>query len=256
MKINLNRPICFFDLETTGAKVGKDRIVEIAILRVDIDKTESQKVWRINPEMEISTQAIQVHGITNEMIKSEPNFAYYSDEIYQFIKDCDLSGFNAIKFDIPILVEELIRANIQFDFTDVRMIDSQVIYHKKEPRNLSAALRYYCDKDLENAHSALDDTIAAYEVFKAQLEKYDDLEPDMDFLNEYSKRNNNLDFAGKIRLDADNDATFAFGKYTGQKVVDVFKIDLGYYSWIMKGDVPEYTKRIFTNLKLSITNSK
>ena len=149
MKINLNRPICFFDLETTGAKVGKDRIVEIAILRVDIDKTESQKVWRINPEMEISTQATQVHGITNEMIKSEPNFAYYSDEIYQFIKDCDLSGFNAIKFDIPILVEELIRANIQFDFTDVRMIDSQVIYHKKEPRNLSAALKYYCDKDLE-----------------------------------------------------------------------------------------------------------
>jgi len=220
MKINLNRPICFFDLETTGAKVGKDRIVEIAILRVDIDKTESQKVWRINPEMEISTQATQVHGITNEMIKSEPNFAYYSDEIYQFIKDCDLSGFNAIKFDIPILVEELIRANIQFDFTDV------------------------------------DDTIAAYEVFKAQLEKYDDLEPDMDFLNEYSKRNNNLDFAGKIRLDADNDATFAFGKYTGQKVVDVFKIDLGYYSWIMKGDFPEYTKKIFTNLKLSITNPK
>ena len=210
MKINLNRPICFFDLETTGAKVGKDRIVEIAILRVDIDKTESQKVWRINPEMEISTQATQVHGITNEMIKSEPNFAYYSDEIYQFIKDCDLSGFNAIKFDIPILVEELIRANVQFDFTDVRMIDSQVIYHKKEPRNLSAALKYYCDKNLENAHSALDDTIAAYEVFKAQLDKYDDLEPDMDFLNEYSKRNNNLDFAGKIRLDADNDATFAF----------------------------------------------
>ena len=193
MKINLKRPICFFDLETTGAKVGKDRIVEIAILRVDIDKTESQKVWRINPEMEISIQATQVHGITNEMIKSEPNFAYYSDEIYQFIKDCDLSGFNAIKFDIPILVEELIRANIQFDFTDVRMIDTQVIYHKKEPRNLSAALKYYCDKDLENAHSALDDTIAAYEVFKAQLDKYDDLVPDMDFLNEYSKRNNNLD---------------------------------------------------------------
>ena len=256
MKINLNRPICFFDLETTGAKVGKDRIVEIAILRVDIDKTESQKVWRINPEMEISTQATQVHGITNEMIKSEPNFAYYSAEIYQFIKDCDLSGFNAIKFDIPILVEELIRANIQFDFTNVRMIDSQVIYHKKEPRNLSAALRYYCDKNLENAHSALDDTIAAYEVFKAQLDKYDDLEPDMDFLNEYSKRNNNLDFAGKIRLDSDNDATFAFGKYTGQKVVDVFKIDLGYYSWIMKGDFPEYTKKIFTKLKLSIINSK
>ena len=256
MKINLNRPICFFDLETTGAKVGKDRIVEIAILRVDIDKTESQKVWRINPEMEISIQATQVHGITNKMIKSEPNFAYYSDEIYQFITDCDLSGFNAIKFDIPILVEELIRANIQFDFTDVRMIDTQVIYHKKEPRNLSAALKYYCDKDLENAHSALDDTIAAYEVFKAQLDKYDDLVPDMDFLNEYSKRNNNLDFAGKIRLDSDNDATFAFGKYTGQKVVDVFKIDQGYYSWIMKGDFPEYTKKIVTNLKLSITKSK
>ena len=210
MRLKLNRPICFFDLETTGAKVGKDRIVEIAILRVDIDKTESQKVWRINPEMEISFQAIQVHGITNEMVKSEPNFAYYSNEIYQFIKGCDLSGFNAIKFDIPILVEELIRAKIEFDFTQIRMIDSQVIYHKKEPRNLTAALKFYCNKDLENAHSALDDTIATYEVFKAQLEKYSDLEPDMDFLNEYSKRNNNLDFAGKIRIDSDNDATFVF----------------------------------------------
>ena len=256
MKINLNRPICFFDLETTGAKVGKDRIVEIAILRVDIDKTESQKVWRINPEMEISTQATQVHGITNEMIKSEPNFAYYSDEIYQFIKDCDLSGFNAIKFDIPILVEELIRANIQFDFTDVRMIDSQVIYHKKEPRNLTAALKFYCDKDLENAHSAMDDTIATYEVFKAQLEKYDDLKPNIDFLSEFTKRNDNLDFAGKIRVDSDNDAVFAFGKYTGQKVIDVFKTDTGYYSWIMNGDFPEYTKKIFTQIKLSLLNSK
>lgn len=256
MRVKLNKPICFFDLETTGAKVGKDRIVEIAILRVDIDKTESQKVWRINPEMEISIQAIQVHGITNEMIENEPNFAYYSNEIYQFIKGCDLSGFNAIKFDIPILVEELIRAKIEFDFTQIRMIDSQVIYHKKEPRNLSAALKFYCNKDLENAHSALDDTIATYEVFKAQLEKYSDLEPDMDFLNEYSKRNNNLDFAGKIRIDSDNDATFAFGKYTGQKVVDVFKNDLGYYSWIMKGDFPEYTKKIFTKLKLSLINSK
>ena len=135
------------------------------------------------------------------------------------------------------------------------MIDSQVIYHKKEPRNLTAALKFYCNKDLENAHSALDDTIATYEVFKAQLEKYSDLEPDMDFLNEYSKRNNNLDFAGKIRIDSDNDATFAFGKYTGQKVVDVFKNDSGYYSWIMKGDFPEYTKKIFTKLKLSLINS-
>ena len=256
MRVKLNRPICFFDLETTGAKVGKDRIVEIAILRVNIDKTESQKVWRINPEMEISSQAIQVHGITTDMIENEPNFAYYSNEIYQFIKGCDLSGFNAIKFDIPILVEELIRAKIEFDFTQIRMIDSQVIYHKKEPRNLTAALKFYCNKDLENAHSALDDTIATYEVFKAQLEKYSDLEPDMDFLNEYSKRNNNLDFAGKIRIDSDNDATFGFGKYTGQKVVDVFKNDSGYYSWIMKGDFPEYTKKIFTQLKLSLINSK
>ena len=241
MKVNLNRPICFFDLETTGAKVGKDRIVEIAILRVDLDRSESQKVWRINPEMEISLQATQVHGITNEMIESEPNFAHYSNEIHQFIKGCDLSGFNAIKFDIPILVEEFIRADTEFDFTQIRMIDSQVIY---------------CNKDLENAHSALDDTIAAYEVFKGQLEKYDDLEPDMDFLSEFSKRNNNLDFAGKIRIDSDNNAIFAFGKYTGQKVVEVFKNDVGYYSWIMKGDFPEYTKKIFTQLKISLINSK
>ena len=256
MKINLTKPICFFDLETTGAKVGKDRIVEIAILKVDTDKKESQKVWRINPEMDISYEASQVHGITNEMVKNEQNFQYYAKDIYTFIKDCDLAGFNAIKFDIPILVEELIRAEIEFDFTNIRMIDSQVIYHKKEPRNLTAAFKFYCDKDLENAHSALDDTIATYEVFKAQLSKYNDLKPDLDFLNEYTKRNNNLDFAGKIRIDNDNDAIFAFGKYTGQKVVEVFKLDKGYYSWIMKGDFPEYTKKIFTQLKLSLINSR
>ena len=254
MKVKLSRPICFFDLETTGAKVGKDRIVEIAILRVDTNNQESQKVWRINPEMEISPQAFKVHGISNKMIEKEPNFAHYSNEIYQFIKGCDLAGFNAIKFDIPILVEELIRADIDFDFSQIRKIDSQVIYHKKEPRNLSAALKFYCNKNLENAHSALDDTIATFEVFKAQLDKYDDLEPNMDFLSEYTKRNNNLDFAGKIRIDTDNDAIFAFGKYTGQKVVEVFKSDKGYYSWIMKGDFPEYTKKIFTKLKLSLIN--
>ena len=254
MRVKLDRPICFFDLETTGAKVGKERIVEIAILRVDTNNQESQKVWRINPEMDISFQATQVHGISNQMVEKEPNFAHYSNEIYQFIKGCDLAGFNAIKFDIPILVEELIRADIDFDFSRIRMIDSQVIYHKKEPRNLSAALKFYCNKDLENAHSALDDTIATYEVFKAQLDRYDDLEPNMDFLSEYTKRNNNLDFAGKIRIDSDNDAIFAFGKYAGQKVTDVFKSDKGYYSWIMKGDFPEYTKKIFTKLKLSLIN--
>ena len=165
MRVKLDRPICFFDLETTGAKVGKDRIVEIAILRVDTNNKESQKVWRINPEMDISFQATQVHGISNQMVEKEPNFAHYSNEIYQFIKGCDLAGFNAIKFDIPILVEELIRADIDFDFSRIRMIDSQVIYHKKEPRNLSAALKFYCNKNLKNAHSALDDTIATYEVF-------------------------------------------------------------------------------------------
>ena len=254
MKLKLSRPICFFDLETTGAKVGKDRIVEIAILRVDTNNHESQKVWRINPEMEISPQAFKVHGISNKMVEKEPNFTHFSNEIYQFIKGCDLAGFNAIKFDIPILVEELIRADIDFDFSQIRMVDSQIIYHKKEPRNLSAALKFYCNKNLENAHSALDDTIATFEVFKAQLDKYDDLEPNMDFLSEYTKRNNNLDFAGKIRIDADNDAIFAFGKYTGQKVVEVFKSDKGYYSWIMKGDFPEYTKKIFTKLKLSLIN--
>ena len=256
MKIKLNRPICFFDLETTGGNVGKDRIVEIAILRVDVDKKESKRVWRVNPEMEISFQAIEVHGITNEMIENEPNFSHYSNEIYQFLKGCDLAGFNSIRFDIPILVEELIRANVEFDFTQIRMIDSQVIYHKKEPRNLSAALQFYCNKELKNAHSAIDDTIATYEVFKAQIEKYDDLESDMDSLNKYSNRYNNLDFAGKIRIDNDDDAIFAFGKYTGQKVVEVFRKDKGYYSWIMKGDFPEYTKKIFTKLQLSLINSK
>ena len=254
MRLKLNRPICFFDLETTGAKVGKDRIVEIAILRVDIDKTESQKVWRINPEMEISYQAVQVHGITNEMVKSEPNFAYYSNEIYQFIKGCDLSGFNAIKFDIPILVEELIRAKIEFDFTQIRMIDSQVIYHKKEPRNLTAALKFYCNKDLENAHSALDDTIATYEVLLSQLDKYHDLEPSVDFLSTLTRRNKNIDFAGRIIEDDNGDAIFNFGKHKGKKVKEVLTKEKGYYSWMMNSDFPEYTKKVITQVKLGLTN--
>jgi len=256
MKLNLNKPICFFDLETTGPRVGKDRIVEIAILKVEVDKTEKQKIWRINPEMEISFQATQVHGITNKMVENEQNFAFHSKEIYQFIKGSDLAGFNSIKFDVPILVEEFMRAKLDFDFSKVKMIDCQVIYHKKEPRNLSAALKYYCNKDLVNAHSAIDDTIATFEVFKAQLEKYEDLQPNVDFLSEYTRRNNNLDFAGKIRLDLDNDAVFAFGKYTGQKVKDIFKTDKGYYSWIMNGDFPEYTKKIFTQIKLGLTNTE
>ena len=254
MRLKLNRPICFFDLETTGAKVGKDRIVEIAILRVDIDKTESQKVWRINPEMEISYQAVQVHGITNEMVKSEPNFAYYSNEIYQFIKGCDLSGFNAIKFDIPILVEELIRAKIEFDFTQIRMIDSQVIYHKKEPRNLTAALKFYCNKDLTNAHSAEADTMATYEVLKAQLDKYDGLENDMDYLSKFSSHQNFADFAGFIGYNKEGQEIITFGKHKGKVIEDLFKTEPGYFSWIQNADFPNYTKKVLRDLKNKITN--
>ena len=256
MNLKISKPICFFDLETTGVNVSLDRIVEISILKIFPNGNKESKTWLVNPGVPIPLEASNIHGITNDIVKNEPLFKMIASDIKSMIDNCDLAGFNSNKFDIPLLAEELLRSEIDFSLDNVATIDVQNIFHKMEQRTLSAAYQFYCGKSLDNAHTSKADTLATFEVLESQIEKYDDLEPDMDFLNEYSKRNNNLDFAGKIRLDADNDATFAFGKYTGQKVVDVFKIDQGYYSWIMKGDFPEYAKKIVTNLKLSITKSK
>ena len=255
MRLNLNKPICFFDLETTGTNPGKDRIVEIAVLKLDTNNQKKEMVWRVNPECPIPEEASSVHGITDEMVKDQPTFKHYSKEIYNFIEGCDLGGYNIDKFDLPLLVEEFIRSDIDVSsFAKVKTVDVQTIFFKKEPRDLSSALKFYCNKDHGNAHTALDDTIATYEVLLSQLDKYDDLEPRVDFLSTLTKRNKNIDFAGRIIEDDNGDAVFNFGKHKGKKVKEVLTKEKGYYSWMMNSDFPEYTKKIITQVKLGLTN--
>ena len=255
MKLNLNKPICFFDLETTGTNTGKDRIVEIAVLKLDINNQKKEMVWRVNPECPIPDEASSVHGITDEMVKDQPIFKHFSKEIFNFIEGCDLGGYNIDKFDLPLLVEEFIRSGIDVSsFVKVKTVDVQTIFFKKEPRDLSSALKFYCNKDHGNAHTALDDTIATYEVLLSQLDKYDDLEPSVDFLSTLTRRNKNIDFAGRIIEDDNGDAIFNFGKHKGKKVKEVLTKEKGYYSWMMNSDFPEYTKKVITQVKLGLTN--
>ena len=255
MKLNLNKPICFFDLETTGTNPGKDKIVEIAVLKIDINNQKKEMVWRVNPECPIPEEASSVHGITDEMVKDQPIFKQISKEIYNFIEGCDLGGYNIDKFDLPLLVEEFIRSGIDVSsFVKVKTVDVQTIFFKKEPRDLSSALKFYCNKDHGNAHTALDDTLATYEVLLSQLDKYHDLEPSVDFLSTLTKRNKNIDFAGRIIEDDNGDAIFNFGKHKGKKVKEVLTKEKGYYSWMMNSDFPEYTKKVITQVKLGLTN--
>ena len=255
MKLNLNKPICFFDLETTGTNPGKDKIVEIAVLKIDTNNQKKEMVWRVNPECPIPEEASSVHGITGEMVKDQPIFKHFSKEIFNFIEGCDLGGYNIDKFDLPLLVEEFIRSGIDVSsFVKVKTVDVQTIFFKKEPRDLSSALKFYCNKDHGNAHTALDDTIATYEVLLSQLDKYDDLEPSVDFLSTLTRRNKNIDFAGRIIEDDNGDAIFNFGKHKGKKVKEVLTKEKGYYSWMMNSDFPEYTKKVITQVKLGLTN--
>ena len=255
MKLNLNKPICFFDLETTGTNPGKDKIVEIAVLKIDINNQKKEMVWRVNPECPIPEEASSVHGITDEMVKDQPIFKHFSKEIFNFIEGCDLGGYNIDKFDLPLLVEEFIRSGIDVSsFVKVKTVDVQTIFFKKEPRDLSSALKFYCNKDHGNAHTALDDTIATYEVLLSQLDKYNDLEPSVDFLSTLTRRNKNIDFAGRIIEDDNGDAIFNFGKHKGKKVKEVLTKEKGYYSWMMNSDFPEYTKKVITQVKLGLTN--
>lgn len=255
MKLNLNKPICFFDLETTGTNPGKDKIVEIAVLKIDTNNQKKEMVWRVNPECPIPEEASSVHGITDEMVKDQPIFKHFSKEIFNFIEGCDLGGYNIDKFDLPLLVEEFIRSGIDVSsFVKVKTVDVQTIFFKKEPRDLSSALKFYCNKDHGNAHTALDDTLATYEVLLSQLDKYDDLEPSVDFLSTLTRRNKNIDFAGRIIEDDNGDAIFNFGKHKGKKVKEVLTKEKGYYSWMMNSDFPEYTKKVITQVKLGLTN--
>ena len=224
MKLQLTKPLCFFDLETTGTDISKDRIVEIAVLKLHPDGTQEKKEWRTNPEQSIPAEAAAVHGITDEMVANEPTFKERSKEIYSFIKGCDLAGYNSDRFDIPLLVEELLRAEVDFDFKNNKTVDVQTIFHKMEQRTLTAALRFYCNEELTDAHSAHADTKATHDVLMAQLDRYQELEPNIAFLNEFSSRRKTVDFAGFVVYNKAGDACFGFGKHKGKKVTrDLFE---------------------------------
>ncbi len=248
--LKLHKPICFFDLETTGVNIGTDRIVEIAILKVFPDGKEMVKTWRINPQIPIPIQATLVHGITNEMVAHEPTFQQIAPQIVELLKDADLAGYNSNKFDIPLLAEELLRNGFEFDLDKHKTIDVQVVFYKMEPRTLSAAYKFYCDKNLENAHSAEADIRATYEVLKAQIERYDEVQNEVKFLEEFTTQRKSADLAGFILYNDNGEEIFSFGKYKGQRVVDVLQKDKGYYSWIQNADFPFYTKKVLTKIKL------
>jgi DNA polymerase-3 subunit epsilon len=256
MQLNLTKPICFFDLETTGINITNDRIVEISILKVYPDGKEETYTKRVNPTIPIPPQVTLVHGISDADIADAPTFKDISKEVYQIIKDCDLGGFNSNRFDIPVLAEEMLRADVDFDMKNTQSIDVQTIFHKMEQRTLSAAYKFYCDKNLDNAHSAEADTLATYEVLKAQLDKYEDLENDSKFLAEFSSRKKFADMAGFITYNKDGVECFSFGKHKGKLVTEVLDQEPGYFGWLLNADFPLYTKKVLTAIKLRAFNNK
>ncbi len=256
MKLNLNRPICFFDLETTGTNVATDRIVEMAILKVYPNGNTESKSWLINPEMPIPPEVTAIHGITDEQVANEPTFKERSREIQQIIQGCDMAGFNSNRFDIPLLAEELLRAELDFDMKNTVAVDVQTIFHKMEKRTLGAAYTFYCGKTLIDAHSAAADTQATYEVLLAQLERYPDLENDVKSLAAFSTHSEFVDFAGFIRKDKSGTPVFGFGKHKGRKVTEVLEAEPGYFGWLLNADFPRYTKKVLTQIRLGALNSK
>ena len=250
MDLDLKKPIVFFDLETTGIDVVNDRIIEISLLKIIPNGGEEKKTYRVNPTIPIKPQATEVHGISDDDVKDEPTFNELAKSVTNFIEGCDLAGFNSNKFDIPMLAEEFIRADIDFDLKKNRFIDVQVIFHKMEQRTLSAAYKFYCQKELINAHSAEADTIATYEILKAQIDRYENLTNDMEELSKFSSHNRNVDFAGRIVLNDKDEEVFNFGKYKGKTVESVLEKDSGYYGWILNSDFPLYTKKMLTAIKL------
>lgn len=251
MRLQLKRPIVFFDLETTGTNVTQDRIVEISMVKVlPGDKDPITDTRRVNPGIAIPAEATKVHGITNEDVANCRTFKEMAKEIAQFFTGCDIAGFNSNKFDIPMLSEEFSRAGVYFDFTKHRFIDVQTIFHKKEQRTLVAAYRFYCNKDLENAHSAMADTMATFEVLEAQLERYSDLPTDVEQLSIYSSQNRNVDLMGRLIYNDEGKEVINFGKYKGKLAEEVLRHDPGYFSWILNGDFPQNTKDVFTRIKM------
>ena len=253
MQLNLKNPIVFFDIESTGLNVATDRIVEICAVKVMPNGDKEVKTRRLNPTIPISPEAQAVHGISNEDVKDCPTFKESAKSLANWLEGCDFAGYNSIKFDIPLLAEEFMRAGADVDlFRRAKYVDVQNIFHKKEERTLVAAYRFYCGKELEGAHSADADTLATYEVLCAQLDKYGDLENSVDFLSEFSSRGKTADFAGRIGYDENGVEVITFGKHKGKSVEEVFRKEPSYYEWLMNGDFPQYTKKIFTEIKLRL----
>lgn len=250
MKLNLKNPIVFFDLETTGVNITSDRIVEISYLKVFPNGNEVSRTMRINPEMHIPEQASEVHGIYDDDVKDCPTFKQVAKDVAHDFEGADIAGFNSNRFDVPLLAEEFLRAGVDLDMTRRKFIDVQVIFHKMEQRTLSAAVKFYCGKELEGAHSADADTRATYEVLQAQLDRYDELQNDIAWLSEFSSHTRNVDFAGRIVYDDKGVEVFNFGKYKGIPVVEVLRRDPSYYSWMMQGDFSLNTKQVLTRIKL------
>ncbi len=256
MELNLTRPLCFFDLETTGTDVARDRIVEISILKIYPNGNKESKTWLVNPEMPIPAQAAAIHGITDERVAGEPTFKALSKQIHGMIKDSDLAGFNSDRFDIPLLAEEMLRAEVDFDMKNRMSVDVQTVFHKMEKRTLGAAYKFYCGKELNEAHSAEADTNATYEVLKAQLDRYEELENDVKFLSGFTTRRQTVDFAGFIVYNKQGEEIFGFGKHKGKLVEDVMENEPGYFGWLLNADFPLYTKRVLTAIKLRKLNNK
>lgn len=250
MELNLKKPVVFFDLETTGVNPSHDKIVELSYIKVWPNGVEQEDTIRFNPGMHIPEQASAVHHITDADVANCSTFKDRAKEIAEIFKGSDIAGFNSNRFDVPLLIEEFLNAGVNYDYTKCRFIDVQTIFHKMEQRTLVAAYKFYCNKDLEAAHSANADTRATYEVLKAQLDKYDNLQNDMEFLSEFSSQNNNVDLAGRFIYNEKHEPVFNFGKYKGKPVLEVLKQDIGYYGWMMQGDFPQDTKNVLTNLRL------
>ncbi len=252
MELKLTNPIIFFDLETTGIDIVNDRIVEISLVKIMPDGSEEIKTRRINPGIPIPAFATEVHGISDEDVKDCPSFRSVAKSLAKYMEGCDLAGYNSNKFDIPMLMEEFLRAGVDIDFKGRKCIDVQNIFHKMEQRTLSAAYKFYCDKDLENAHSAEADTLATYHILKSQLDRYSSLENSVDYLSRFSETTPFADYAGRIAYDGDGVEVINFGKHKGKRVIDVLRSEPSYYTWIMNGDFPEYTKKVLTRIKLSM----
>ncbi len=250
MKLNLKNPIIFLDLETTGIDVSRDRIVELSLVKVLPNGEREIKTRRVNPEMPIPAEASAIHGIFDKDVRDEPTFRALAKSLATYMEGCDLGGYNSNRFDIPMLVEEFIRAGVDVDFKRRRFVDVQNIFHIKERRTLEAAYKFYCDKELQDAHSAEADSLATFEILEAQLDRYPDLQNDIAFLSEFSTRDRCADFAGRIVFDDKGVEVFGFGKHKGRSVAEVFEREPSYYSWMMDGDFPGYTKKVITEIRL------